>query len=138
MGRRKGVVDVEIAQRREAPREAGIVAFLFGVKAHVFEQQDLAVVQLRDGSLRDFTDAVAGERDTGAEPLRERPRDRRERERRIRLSIGAPEMGENDRLRAALREPAQRRQRSVDACVIADLSVGKRYVEVLTDDRAFI
>ena len=138
MRRRKGVVDVEISQRRETSREGGIVPLLFGVKAYVFEQQDLTVVQLRDRSLRNFTDAIAGKRDVRAEALRERPCDRRERERRIRLSIGPPEMGENDRLRAVLREPAQRRQRGVDPCVVADLSVGKRYVEVFADDHAFI
>ncbi len=40
--RRKGVVDVEVAIGRQLPGEVGIVLFLTGVEADVFQQGDTA------------------------------------------------------------------------------------------------
>ena len=40
--RAEGVVDEHVAQAGQLAGEAGVVGFLFGVKAHVLEQHDVA------------------------------------------------------------------------------------------------
>ncbi len=45
---REGVVDIEIAERRHAPRELGIVLFFAGVEARILEDADIARQHGRD------------------------------------------------------------------------------------------
>ena len=76
MRRPKGVVNVEVTERRKFPSEVRIVLLFTRVKAHVLEQQYVAVGHLGDGLARDRTDAVGGKSYRYAKALRERRRNR--------------------------------------------------------------
>ena len=120
MRRCKGVVHVEIAQFGKLLGKCGVVAFFAGVEADVFEQEHVAVAQLRHRAFGHLADAIARKADGKAEAIRKRSRDRPQRELRIRFAVGSPEMREHDGLRAVLVQPAQRRQRGVDATIIGN------------------
>ncbi len=67
VGGGKGVVHIEIAQRRQRLGEGRIVGLFPGVETQVLQQQHVAVPELvhRGASVR--TDAVVRERDGGAD-----------------------------------------------------------------------
>ena len=132
----KGVVDVKVAERGEAFRELQIVALFFRMKANVFEQKHVAVVQLRDGALRLLADAVAGKVHARIEPVGERLCDGTQRIANVGPPVGTPEVREDDRSRPVLVQPAQRRNCRVGTRVVEDLSVVHREVEVLTHQDA--
>ena len=70
MGGGKCVIDENIAQRRQLPGKAGIVLFLAGMEAGIFQQQNLAVLQALHRALRLWSDAVVRERHGAADLLR--------------------------------------------------------------------
>ena len=133
----ESVVHIQIAEPREAFGEIQVVAFFFGVKAEVFEQEHVAVAQLRDGIFDRRADRVVHERNGDVEPIRERLCDRAKREARIRLAVRTAQMRENDRARVVLVQPTQRWNRCIDAPVIEDSSLGYRDVEILAHQNAF-
>ena len=133
---RERVVDVVIADTSQTPRERFVVALFLRMKAHVLEQQNIAVVQLGDGAFRRIADAVVGERDAHAETIGERPRHGPQREPRIRLPVGSAQVRYDDRASAVLVQPAQRRNRCVDATEVEDAAVRERYVEILAHQHA--
>ncbi len=59
--RAEGVVDVEVAERGELFGEPVVVLLLLLVEAQVFEQQHVAVIQLRDCRLGLLADTVVRE-----------------------------------------------------------------------------
>ena len=69
MRRAERVVHVDIAQRGQLLREAGIVLLFFGVVAKVLEQHDAAGGCAAHGGLGRGTDAVFGKRDRTAQQL---------------------------------------------------------------------
>ncbi len=117
----KSIVDVDIGERCELFGELRIVALFPGVEAHVLQQQNVAVVQRIDRPPRDLAHAIGGKGDGKAEALRKRAGNRPQRVLRIGLSVGTAEMGADDRARAAIVQPAQRRKRGIDARIIDDL-----------------
>ena len=77
MRRRKPVVHVDVAERRQLAREGRVVLFLAGVEAGVLEQQNVAGPELRDRRLGGIADAILRERDRPPEHVGDRGRDRR-------------------------------------------------------------
>ena len=69
MRRAERVVHVDVAQRGQPLREAGIVLLFFGVEAQVLEQHDAAGGCAAHGGLGRGTDAVFGKRNGAAEQL---------------------------------------------------------------------
>ena len=60
MRRRKRVVDEDVAERGEAAGELAVVVFFLGMKAGVFQAENIAVLHRGDGFLRRRPDAVLG------------------------------------------------------------------------------
>ncbi|MNY57179.1 hypothetical protein D3C86_1933470 [compost metagenome] len=61
VGGGESVIHIDIAVGRQSLDEGGIVLFFALVEAGVFQKQDIAVVQFRDGIRRRRTDAVGRE-----------------------------------------------------------------------------
>jgi hypothetical protein len=60
----ESVVDVKaIAQLASDSAKLGIVRFLAGVEAQIFQQCDIALLHIRDDFLRISPDAIVAERD---------------------------------------------------------------------------
>ena len=134
--RRERIVDIEVAERREFLHEGRIVLLLAGVKAGVFEEQDVAVRRARPRlsprrrrcnlrrTPRLFRDAVASASATG---------------RRTLLQIapfGTAEMRQKDHLPAFVGNLVERRQHALDAGRIGDPAVFHRNVEIDANEHA--
>ena len=123
----EAVADEDVRQRGQLvgqrPALGVVLALLARVVPHVLEQQDLTLVQLLYGGLRAVTGDVGGEvhRDAlGLQQFAEPLGHRGQGELRVRLALGAAEVGGDDHLRAGLGQLHQRRQRGPDAAVVAD------------------
>ncbi len=136
MGGGEGVVDVEIAERRQRRDEIAFVLFLAGVEAGILEEQDVAVLHLRHRGRRVGADAIVGEGDRTAEDGADRRHDLFQRHLGIRLALRAAEMGEQDRLAALVGDFVDGRCDGTDARVVADLAVRHRHVEIDADEDA--
>ncbi len=55
------VVDVDIAKRAQPPRKASVVRFFLGMKADVFQQQDVTWVQTKHQRFGLSADAIGSE-----------------------------------------------------------------------------
>ncbi len=86
-----------------------VLAGLTRVEADVLQQEDVTVGQALGAGQSILPDDIAGELDVAAEHLTELRRDGRERELRIRLALGAAEVGCDDDLGARFRECLDRR-----------------------------
>ncbi len=117
----KGVVHVNVGQRCKPLCEFRIVTLFLGVEPYVFQQQKVAVAQRIHRPLRNLAHTIGGKGNGKAEALRKRARNRLQRVPRIGFSVGAAEMRADDRARAAVVQPAQRRKRGIDARVVDDL-----------------
>jgi len=137
--RAERVVHVLVGQRRQLLGECRIVVFLFGMKAQVFEKNNSAacLVYAIDGLRGVVADAVFGERDRLAEHVGEASGDGPETHLRIRFPLGPAEMTREDGGRALLERVGDRRQRRLDARVVADRAILDRHVEVDPDENAF-
>ncbi len=128
--RRERVIDIEVAERRQLLREAGVVLFLLRVEAQVFQQRHLAGVQCGDDARRLGADAVAGEMHR---PAADRPAQRLDqgpqRLRRI-GALRAAEMRHHDDLGAAADERLDGRREALDAGRVGHLAVPDRYVQI--------
>ena len=132
----EGVVDVEIAELGQTPREGGIVALLFGMEAHVLEQQHVAVAQLRNGVVGFLADAVVGERDRTPRRSASACATGRSEKRGSGLPSGRPRCDST-----IVRAPRSCSQRSVGtaasiARVVDDRAVRHRHVEILAHQDA--
>jgi len=135
MRRAERVVHVEVEPGRELLRERGIVLLLFGMEPHVFEHHDIPRLHRADGLLHGRTHRFAEKRDLPFGDLREPLRDRRERKLGV-GSLWAPQVRDQPDRRAALDERAESGKSRADACVIRDLAVLERHVEVDTHEGA--
>ena len=96
--RRKGVVDVDVAESGERPGEVGIVGFLTGMETQVFEQQHVARTEPRGRSFGDGTDAVFRERHlAAAKRLAQGPDEWAQGQFVQALALRSAEMGKDDR-----------------------------------------
>ena len=116
----EGIVDVEIRQRRELPRELGIVARLSRLEAHVLEHQYVAVAQLLHQRRDLVADHRRRQRHLRARQLAQAIRHRRERQLRRAFAFWSAQMGDQHQACAARAQLFDRRQRRGDARVVAD------------------
>ena len=86
----EGVVDINVGEPGQAPGELGVIGLFPGVKPQVLEQQDIPRRELPDELLDLRPDAILDEPDRTPESLRERDRDRRERQLRPDLPLRFP------------------------------------------------
>ncbi len=131
----KGVVDVDVTERRQLRDEGRAVGLLAGVEAGVFKDQNAAVAKRRNRGFGNRPDAVAGERHRTAKDVGERRGDGAQRQFRV-DAFRPPEMRQHDDLRARVGEERQRRHRRLQPRHVADVPVGHRHVEVRPDENA--
>ena len=134
VGGAEGVVDVDLGAAGEGLGEAGLVGFLGGVKAGVFQQQHLAGLQGGAQGGDFLADAIRGEHHHLAEDFAEQRRGRGQRELRIGPALRPAEVGAEDQLRTAGEQMLDRRNRALDAGVIGDDAVLERDIEVHTHE----
>jgi len=96
----KGVIDKNVAIRRQRPDEIGIVLFLALVKSRVFEKRDIAVLHRVRDRRRLGADAIISEEDLSPEKFFELFRDRPQRVFFLALAARTAEMREQDHLPA--------------------------------------
>ncbi len=107
-----------------------VLAGLAGFEADVLQQRDRAVGQPGDHRLRRVAHQVGGQRDIGAEQFAEPPGDRGQRELRVRLTLGPPQVRGQHHLGAGLGQLLDRRQGRAHPAVVGDLLAVQRHVEV--------
>ncbi len=90
------VVHIDVAQRGQLLREAGIVLLFFRVEAQVLEQHDAARTMRCARRIRRRTDAVFGKRDRTAQQLTRSRGNRAETHLRIRLALRTAQMRRED------------------------------------------
>ncbi len=140
----EGVVDVDVAERRELLGEGWIVGLFFGVEAQVFQQQGLAGLKLARHLLRDFADAVGREGDILArlEDVIEQEAqagDQRPQAHGFdRLALGPAEVRAEDDLGLVAQGVLDGGQRLADAGVVGDDAVLQRHVEVDANEHTLV
>ncbi len=132
---REGVVDPDIAERRQRIDETGIVLLFASVKPGVFEANDVAVLHCAHCSLGRRADAVVGKSDRAIEDAGERISGGFERILRI-APLGSPKMRQQDHLAAFVGDFRDRRRRPFEPRPIADLAAFHRHVEVHPEQHA--
>ena len=132
----EGVVDEDVAQLRQGGRHGGIVLFLTRMKAGVFQQQHVAVLQRGDGSFGDGADAVIGEGDLAAHGVRQRMHQHLQRHGGHDLALGAVEVAEHHNPRALVGEFANGRCLPLDAGGVGDDTILHRHVQVGANEHA--
>ncbi len=98
---REGVIDEDVAERREFFREFLVVLFLAGMKAGVFQTKNVAVFHRGNRGLGFRADAVFGEGDGPFDDARHFGGHRAQRLFRVR-SLGAAEMRQQNHLAALI------------------------------------
>ena len=126
----EGVVHVQLPERRQPVCEFRVVRLLLGVKAHVLQQQNLAVLELGDGSSRRLADTVLCEMHLAVECARQVHRDGPQREIGFH-ALGPTEVRHDDDLGSALGQVEEGRHGRANPGVVADRSLRHRHVEVL-------
>ena len=130
------VVDEDVAEFGDLLREGRIVLFLAGMEARVLEQEDIAVLQLGDGRLRNVAHAIVRERDRASDGLGQRFGHGRQRHRGHDLALRPVEVGKHDHARALLRQFANGGRLAVDAQRVGDPAVLHRHVQIGADEHA--
>jgi len=130
---REGVIDIEVGQFGQAGRELGVVGFLGGVEAHVFQQDDAAGVQIGNGRMGRAADAVLGEAHRRSQQFRQGRDQRLQAHRRHDLALGAVEVGQQGDLGSRFAQLVDRRQGDPQTSVVGDPAVLHRDIEVYAD-----
>ena len=136
MGRREGVIDENVAERRELFGKAQVVLFFLAVKARILQTENVAVLHPRDGRFRRRAHAILGEGDGLFHDLRHgdgyRP------QRRLRIGpLGTAEMRKQNDFAAFAGELGNGRRDLFDPRRVGYLAVVHRYVEVDAQQDAF-
>ena len=114
------VGDIELGHVGQLLGERGIVLLLAGIKAEIFQQQDLAGLQRGGLGLRVFAGNVLGENDLLPEQLAQTDGDGGETQTLLPLSLGLSEVGAGDDRRPAGEQGADGGQARDDALVAGD------------------
>ena len=136
VSRAEGVVDVDVAERRQLLGEAGIVAGLLRVEAEVLEQEDVPRAKGGRRLRGRGADAVVRGRDRAAEQLGEARRHGRHAQPVDDLALGPAEVGHEHDRTALVEQVGDRGQGGADARVVDDTAVFERHVEVDAHERA--
>ena len=133
----KGVVDVEIPQRGQIGGEGGVVGFLFGVEAQVFQHADFAVLHGVYHGPGLGADAVGGEGDLAPQDAGQGVGHGLQTHAGDDLALGPVEMGQHA-------DPGPRRDQigqghggTLKARGVGDLAVLHGHVEVAADQDGF-
>src|SRR5439155_18785238 len=139
MGGAEGVVDIDIGERREAPRERLVVFLLARVKTEVFQEEHVARLHPGDQFLDLRPDAIWREEDFFAQKALEPSGDRCQAVSRVRFAVGAAQVGAQDDLGPLIHGAVDGGQRGADPGIVGDLMiVVERDIEVSPDDDALI
>ena len=136
VGGREGVIDEDVTKSGNLAREGGIVLFFAAVKARIFQQRDIAVLEGTHHCVRFGSDAVVGENNGAPNRLGQRFHHRPQRHFGDNLSLGAIKMREHDDARALLGQFTDGRSLALDARCVANLAVFHRHVEIDTHQNA--
>src|SRR5262245_28646804 len=134
---RKGVIDIDVAERGKLFGEVWIVFLLAVVVTKIFEQSDLTRLERTDATPSLVADAIVDEGHLGAEhELRNLVSNRPQRGVGHRAGFGAPQMRQHNHLRASGQQLLDCRQDALDACRVADDPILYRHIEVDADKHA--
>ena len=134
----EGIVYGDVSQLCKLLGEARVVFLFFGMEAEIFQQENIAWLQLGGGSFGYFTYAVGGEGYFLAQKLGEALGYRSQRHFGDDLSFRAAEMAGEDEGGALLQQIVYGRQGSADALVVGDfLLIVQGNIEVGTDKYLF-
>ena len=130
MGCAKSVIDIDIAEFGELFRKLRIVLLLFGMEAQILEHQHAARWQIRDHLLDFRSDAVRPKLDCFAKKIAQTRGHRFQAVLRVGLAFRPPEMRRENKLSVLFDDIPNGGERRLYACVIRDLAIGERNVEV--------
>jgi hypothetical protein len=136
MRRAKRVVDVEVAQLREAARQALVVRLFAAEEARVLEQDDVRVRVVRRVDRLIGVRAFDEDDLLARQQLVEAARHGVERVFGLRLSLRPAEVRQQDHARAAIEQRANRRQRGANPRVVGNRAAVEGDVEVHAHQRA--
>ena len=135
---RKGVVDIDVAERGKLFGEVWIVFLLAVVVTKIFEQSDLTRLERIDATPSLVADAIVDEGHLGTgHELRHLVGNRPQRGVGHRAGFGAPQMRQHNHLSASGQQLLDCRQDALDACRVADDPILYRHVEIDADKHAF-
>ena len=131
MGRAEGVVDINVGVFGQRLCKLRVVLRLSGVKAHVLEQDDIAILHLGHHVTDVGSDAVGGHLDRFAKILGEAGGHRGQAELRLRAAFRPAEVGGQDQATAVVDDVADGRHGCLDAGIVGDhVVLIERYVEI--------
>ncbi len=131
MRRGEGIIDVEVAERREFTSESDVVGLLGRMEAEILQQPDITVGELGHHRLGRRADAIGGESDRlAAQRGLQRRRERRQGQFRRGLSVGPAEMGHDDDPRTGTAQLMDRRCQPVDAGRVRHPAIAHGNVEI--------
>jgi hypothetical protein len=128
------VVDVEIGQGRESPREFGVVLLLARFEADVLEEEDFTRFQRTRCRPRLRTGDILGLDNVAPQNLSQMLSYRGETELGRGFAFRPAEVTDEDNRGTAREQVLDRRQRGADTGVVGDPSVLHRNVEVDADE----
>ena len=127
----KGIVHIDLAQRRQGARKAGVIRLLARMKAQILQQQDAAILQRVHRRLGLGADTVLGKGDRMTfQRLRQGRHDRLQGEFGLRRALGPAEMGQHDHPRMAVRKLQQGRRQPLQTGRVGDLAVLHRHIQI--------
>ncbi|GGN46262.1 hypothetical protein GCM10011349_13240 [Novosphingobium indicum] len=127
---RKGIVHIEIAEFGQRSRKIRIIRFLASMEAGIFEQDDIAIFQLRYGGLRHIADAIITECHGAADGSGERGGNGLQRQLRHGSAPGAAEMGQYDDACTPFGKLPDCGHLPVDPGRVGDPAVVDRYIQI--------
>src|ERR1043165_9031773 len=104
------------------------------METKILEQQHFAIIQLVDSFLRRLTNAIIGKHNRLFHQLGETIADRFQTILLNALTFRPAKMRRENHTRTLLSGVVDRRQRSSDACVVLNLAVFDRHVEIDADE----
>ncbi len=130
MGGAEGVVDEDIGQLSQLLAELGVVLGLALFKAGVFEQHDLAILELVSQTVRVLACNVLRHADLDAEQLAQTVGDDLQAQLGLKLALRLAHVGAQDDAGAVLAQIIDRRQSGDDALIRGDFAFLGGNVEV--------
>ena len=120
VGRAEGIVDEYIGEVGEGGGEFGVVGFLAGVEAEVFEEEDVARGKGLGLGSNPIADYGVCHLDRSADEVGEASGDGGEPELAVHLSLGPTHVGAEDKARAPVQEELEGGEGGSDAAIVED------------------
>ncbi len=132
---REGIIDINVAMRRDPARELGIVGLLARPEADVLEQADIACAQDSDRLLDHRPHDFGNEHDLSPEHRADIALDEANAHGRVARTFGAAVMRQQQHLGALVRQFENGVLRGLDAGDVGRRTVLHRQVEIDADQR---